>query len=122
MGGRGLYVRGREGLAMVRLAGWIRLGFALLACATASGQITKRQSVDSNGVQGNGSSYGGSISANHRWVAFMSEANNLVPGDTNGAMDVFVRDRTNGTTECVSVDAGGAPGNGVSGMESGASL
>lgn len=43
-----------------------------------------------------------------RFVAFDSLASNLVPGDSNGARDVFVRDRLLGTTERVSVVTGGA--------------
>jgi hypothetical protein len=47
-------------------------------------------------------------------VAFDSLATNLVPGDTNGTWDVFVRDRQTGSTERVSVDSTGAQGSGVS--------
>src|SRR5262249_19496013 len=77
---------------------------------------TERVSVDSVGVQGNGDSgtYGVSISADGRFVAFASFANNLVPGDTNGVSDVFVRDRLTATTTRVSVDSGGAQGSGDS--------
>jgi Tol biopolymer transport system component len=71
--------------------------------------------VDSGGVEGNGDSYRSSISADGRYVAFGSEATNLVPGDTNGVGDVFVRDRQLGTTVRVSVDSLGAQGNGESG-------
>ncbi|MFO0980635.1 MAG: kelch repeat-containing protein [Planctomycetota bacterium] len=49
-------------------------------------------SVDSQGGQGNLYSYYPSISANGRFVAFLSTAGNLVPNDTNGVKDVFVRD------------------------------
>ena len=38
-----------------------------------------------------GSSYDPAISADGRFVAFESDATNLVPGDTNGVHDVFVR-------------------------------
>ena len=55
---------------------------------------------------------GPAISADGRFVAFDSDATNLVPGDTNGVHDVFVRDRRTGTTERVSVGRGGAQGNG----------
>ena len=75
---------------------------------------TERASVGSGGVQGNGISYFASISADGRYVAFASEASDLVSGDTNGQPDVFVRDRRNGTTERVSVDSVGAQGNGFS--------
>jgi hypothetical protein len=43
--------------------------------------------------------------ARQRYVAFWSFASNLVPGDTNGTSDVFVRDRGAGTIERVSVDS-----------------
>ena len=72
---------------------------------------TERVSVDSAGTQGNGNSSEPSISADGRFVAFSSDATNLVPGDTNGARDVFVHDRLTGTTERVSVDSTGAEGN-----------
>lgn len=53
---------------------------------------TERVSLGLGGVQGEGyHSYGEAISANGRFVAFQSGASNLVPGDTNGATDVFVR-------------------------------
>jgi Tol biopolymer transport system component len=47
------------------------------------------------------------ISADGRYVAFESDAANLVPGDENGVTDIFVRDRTAGTTTRVSTDAAG---------------
>src|SRR5439155_969179 len=46
-------------------------------------------------------------SADGRFVAFQSDATNLVAGDTNGATDVFVHDRQTGATERVSVASGG---------------
>src|SRR5213595_159425 len=54
---------------------------------------TKRVSVNSAGTQGNGGSGSPAISADGRFVAFSSYATNLVPGDTNGVVDVFVHDR-----------------------------
>ena len=48
-------------------------------------------------------------------MAFESTATDLVPGDTNGERDVFVRDRGTGTTQLVSAGLGGAPANGLSG-------
>lgn len=77
---------------------------------------TNRVSVDSSGVQGDKASgwdiFPGSMpSANGRFVAFHSDADNLVAGDTNGATDVFVHDRLRGTTERVSVDSSGAEAN-----------
>jgi Tol biopolymer transport system component len=72
---------------------------------------TERVSVDSGSVQGSDDSFFPSVSADGRFVAFHSPATNLVPGDTNGMWDVFVRDRQSGTTERVSVESGGAQGN-----------
>ena len=75
---------------------------------------TERVSVSSGGVQGNNFSYLASISADGRYVAFQSYADNLVASDTNGQIDVFVRDRQAGTTELASVSSGGVQGNGQS--------
>jgi len=75
---------------------------------------TTRVSVASNGAQADGTSYDPYISANGRYVAFHSDATNLVAGDTNGVSDAFVHDRQTGTTERVSVATGGAEGNGLS--------
>ena len=77
--------------------------------------VTEIVSVDSNGIQGNGSSYYASLSADGRFVAFHSHASNLVPGDTYNTRDVFVHDRDTGSTERVSVDNRGYPGNAGSG-------
>jgi Tol biopolymer transport system component len=82
--------------------------------AAATAPTTTRISVSSSGAQGNGNSAGPAISADGRYVAFASDANNLVAGDTNGRTDVFVRDRTSGTTQRVSVATGGAQGTGDS--------
>ncbi|MEG4277568.1 calcium-binding protein [Microcoleus sp. MON1_C1] len=75
---------------------------------------TTRVSVDSAGNPGNGESYLPSISGDGRFVAFASDAANLVPGDTNGSRDVFVRDLSTNTTTRVSVDSAGNQGNGIS--------
>jgi hypothetical protein len=68
---------------------------------------TTRVSVDSNGKQGNSASASPSISADGRFVAFLSLASNLVRGDTNGTQDVFVHDRDTGETTRVNVDSNG---------------
>jgi hypothetical protein len=52
---------------------------------------TKRVSLSSAGKQGNGDSLAPAISADGHSVAFYSQASNLVPGDTNGTPDVFIR-------------------------------
>ncbi len=73
--------------------------------------VPERVSVGTGGVQGNSYSYGSAISADARYVAFSSEATNLVSGDTNGYVDVFLRDRATGVTERVSVSSTGVQGN-----------
>ena len=71
-------------------------------------------SVASDGTQANGGSVHASISANGRYVAFQSEASNLVSGDTNNTIDVFVHDRVTGQTTLVSVHSNGTQGNDLS--------
>jgi len=78
---------------------------------------TTRVSVASDGTEGNGGSGAASISADGRFVAFLSDADNLVPGDTNGSPDVFVHDRQTGQTTRVSVASNGTQGNGTSGED-----
>src|SRR5262249_41119358 len=72
-------------------------------------QTTQRVSVDAAGnqAQGGSGSFSPSISGDGRYVAFVSDAANLVPGDSNNAPDVFVYDRQTGTIERVSVDSAG---------------
>jgi hypothetical protein len=76
---------------------------------------TLRISVSSSGVQSNDHSRGGYISGDGRYVAFVSSATNLVPDDTNGYADVFVRDLVAETTVRVSVATDGTQGDGDSG-------
>jgi Ca2+-binding RTX toxin-like protein len=79
------------------------------------GNTTTRVSVNSAGNQGNsGSSSAPSISADGRFVAFTSDSNNLVPGDTNNRNDIFVRDLSTNTTARVSVGSAGNQGNDAS--------
>jgi Tol biopolymer transport system component len=75
---------------------------------------TRRVSVSSAGAEASGDSYDSSISANGRFVAFASTAPNLVAGDTNGYVDVFVHDRRTDTTRRVSLSSGGNQSNGDS--------
>lgn len=58
------------------------------------------------GIQGNDESYSPSISADGRYVAFGSWADNLVSGDTNGNYDIFVYDTVANTTRYISSAAG----------------
>jgi Tol biopolymer transport system component len=79
---------------------------------------TERVSVSSAGIQDDGASSAPSISYDGLEVAFMSDATNLVAGDTNGITDVFVRDLSAGTTVRVSVDSSGLQGDGASAFPS----
>lgn len=74
-----------------------------------------------DGADANGASRSPAISANGRFVAFESDAGNLVPGDTNDATDIFLRDTCNGApagctaaTTRMSIGPGGAQANGPS--------
>lgn len=84
---------------------------ALVLAQHGFAQTTERVSVDSQQNQASNKSAGASISANGRFVAFWSNAHDLVPGDTNGASDVFVHDRLTGATERISVNSFGVQGN-----------
>ena len=71
----------------------------------------ERVSVDSQGAQAASGGVSPAISADGRFVAFSSDSPDLVPGDTNGVSDVFVHDRTTGTTERISIAGSGKEGN-----------
>ena len=88
--------------------------FATLA-VPAAGQMTTSVSVSLvYPYQGNHASHRPAISADGRYVAFLSDATDLVFGDTNGFLDVFVRDRVSATTERANVDSQGMQANGFS--------
>jgi Tol biopolymer transport system component len=72
---------------------------------------TTRVSVADDDSEANADSGGAAISADGRIVAFWSNASNLVPGDTYGRTDVFVRNRIAGTTTRVSVSTTGGQAN-----------
>ena len=84
--------------------------------AAAQPGITERVSVASSGAEADSVSDMPAISADGRFVAFVSLASNLVPDDTNDLTDVFVHDRRTGTTERVSVSSLGLQGDGNSGL------
>jgi Tol biopolymer transport system component len=69
-------------------------------------------SVNTNGFAGDSISIDPAISGDGRYVVFTSSADDLVPGDTNRAQDIFIRDLQAGTTVLVSVSPDGiTPGN-----------
>ena len=72
-------------------------------------KTAERVNVSTTGEQANtnGGEQGASISGDGRYVVFSSNATNLVPGDTTGNGNVFLRDREAETTELISVSAAG---------------
>jgi len=100
-------VRFRVGLGMVA---------ALFAVTPVAGQSVARVTVGHNGAQPDGSHGVGVVSGDGRFVAFVSQATNLVASDTNGgAADVFVRDLAAATTTLVSLASDGLQRSGHSG-------
>src|SRR3954447_10852646 len=92
-----------------------RIAF-LTACLVCPLTLIHAQSppttlISINRTGNNGSNQGVfselSISANGRYVAFVSPSTNLTVNDTNDTTDVFVRDRQTGQTILVSVNAAG---------------
>jgi Tol biopolymer transport system component len=75
---------------------------------------TARISVGPGGVEGNGGSYSPSVSGDGRYIAYWSNASNLVPDDTNKTADIFLFDRDDGSTVRLSVSDAGEQGDGFS--------
>jgi Ca2+-binding RTX toxin-like protein len=80
-------------------------------------KTTRRVSVATDGTEGSTGSVDEAMSADGRYVAFAS-GSILTPGDTNGTLDVFVRDTLNDTTTRVSIGKNGADSNNYSGSPS----
>src|SRR5215203_2430969 len=100
--------RGRVAWPTVILA--IVLALALTSTSVAGSARTERVSVSPSGEPGNRNSAYAAVSADGRYVAFASDASDLVPGDRNGS-DVFVRDRKLQTTERVDISKTGREAN-----------
>lgn len=79
-----------------------------------TGFITRRVSTDLSDNQANGRTTTFAWSPDGTRIAFSSEASNLVPGDTNGREDVFVKNLSTGTVTRVSLGLDGSQGNNVS--------
>src|SRR5215218_8840682 len=89
------------------------------AAALASGAAGDTELVSSRlpgQTTANALSIGARISTNGKYVVFNSVATDLVPSDTNGRIDVFVRDLETGATERISVSSSEAEANGDSGL------
>jgi len=76
-------------------------------------KVMELVSVSSNGEKANSASMNSSISGDGRYIAFSTNATNLVEGDTNSISDVYLHDRMTGITERIST-INGVEGNGAS--------
>ena len=101
-----MYASTRTALAAALVAGLLALSATTASSAPAP--HTERLGTSPTGEQGNSYTYGPEFSSDGRFAVFSSEASNLVPGDTNGQRDVFVRDLRKGTVERVNVSSAGA--------------
>ena len=81
-------------------------------------KTTELISAANDGTQADGASLFSVISDDGRYVAFESKADNLVPGDTNGVSDIFLRDRIEGTTKRINLANNGTQANGSSTLDS----
>jgi Tol biopolymer transport system component len=77
-------------------------------------QTTVRVSQTRTGVEGNGASEAPAITSTGLYVAFQSEASNLIAADTNSSSDVFVKNLVSGTVERVSLTSTALEANGHS--------
>ena len=94
------------------------LYLSLQAGEIAWSQVTERVSVDTTGSDADSASSNPSTSSSGRYVAFQSDATDLVAGGSNGSMHIFVRDRQTPTTAQVSVDTAGNEANAASSFPS----
>ncbi|WP_371662789.1 TolB family protein [Streptomyces sp. NBC_00280] len=83
------------------------VALSVTSAAPAPPRTTERVTVSAAGAQGDSYSAGPYLSDDGRWAAFDSNARNLVPGDTNGVEDAFVRDLRTGRVTRVSVASDG---------------
>src|SRR6185369_11725065 len=83
-------------------------GYADVFLRDVAAGTTIRVSTAADGTEGDSWCYGGDLSRDGRYAAFASYATNLVAGDTNGAVDVFVRDLVGGTLTRANVDSNGS--------------
>ena len=86
---------------------------AIVGVSLALAQNNQLVSVSSDEDPADRNSYFSGIPADGRFVAFQSQAGNLVDNDRNGLYDVFIRDVRDGTTELVSVSLSGSSGAGL---------
>jgi len=104
----------RAGLAVLSLMVVVLVLGASPAFAADTDPWTQVYSISSEWTFGDGEVQTAVISADGRWVAFVSRATNIAPNDTDSLADVFVYDRLGRTCELVSVSSDGAKANGYS--------
>jgi Tol biopolymer transport system component len=102
-------------MQIVSRIGALGVLISVISALPGYAQTTTRVSVSTAGAQGPGESYNPAISADGRYLVFVSDSNNLVPDDTNNATDVFLYDRQTGTTERINLGPGGAQAQGGGG-------
>jgi hypothetical protein len=78
-----------------------------------TGEI-ERVSVNSQGIEGNNRTLESTISADGRYVAFLSHSTNLAAEDTQGYLNVYLHDRQSHSTQLISASPGGSPGDSAS--------
>jgi Tol biopolymer transport system component len=101
-------VRRRVWFVLVVLGVAVGIG---VPAGAASEAVTVRVSVASAGVQADDASSSPSVSDDGSLIVYMSITSNLVPGDTNGYVDVFAYEVATGRVERISVDGNGGQAN-----------
>jgi len=96
---------------LLLLLGAFTFPHAISATQFFLGGTTTRVSVASDGTEGNKESYSSAVSGDGQYVVFMSYADSLVVGDTNGTNDLFLHDIQTGGTTRISVATSGAQAN-----------
>ena len=89
-------------------------GVTNIYCRNLTTDAEELISANRAGTEGNGRSFSPTLSQDGRFVVFVSQASDLVANDNNAILDVFVRDRWNNVTHCLSANMAGAMGNHVS--------
>jgi Tol biopolymer transport system component len=103
----------RKKLLQVAFSAWFAIPVLLMTFQPVGGRhdFSDQVNLGSNGELANGTMLWTTLSANARYVAFSTDASNLVPGDTNSRWDIFVRDRQLGQTQRVSISSNGVQAN-----------